>query len=135
MIRKGIFFNKLKQPMGVLPLKAAALMNSPGLVGLRKPDPRGDHPDPVASITDRIIFFLDTQFRFSYIHHTETKFSYFDLVSVTPFQGFLVAKKGFREFALIRNVFQKLSLTLAPIDDGTIYITSSRVTIKQDPRI
>jgi len=43
--------------MGVLPLKAAALMNSPWSVGLRKPDQRGDHPDSIASITDRTLFF------------------------------------------------------------------------------
>jgi hypothetical protein len=57
MIRKDILFNKLKQPMDVLPLKAAALMNSPWLVGLRKPDQRGDHPYSIASITDRTLFF------------------------------------------------------------------------------
>jgi len=85
MIRKDILFNHLKQPIDVLPLKAAALMDSPGSVGLRKPDQRGNHPDSVASITDRTIFLLDMQFRFSYIQPTETRFSYFDLVSVTPF--------------------------------------------------
>jgi hypothetical protein len=72
--------NNLKQPLDVLPLKATVPMNSSWSVGLRKPGP-GETPrvscvyNPTGSP-----FLLDTQFRFSYIHPTETMCSYFDLV-------------------------------------------------------
>jgi hypothetical protein len=70
--------------MDVLSFKAAALMYSPWLVGLRMSDQREDHPYSIASIMTEPSFLLDMQFRFSYIQPTESKVSYFDLVSATP---------------------------------------------------
>ena len=80
MIRKDIFFRNLKQPTDVLLLKPAGPLTPSRPVGLRKLESREHRLDSLPPITDKITFSLDTQFRFSYIHPTETRCSYFDLV-------------------------------------------------------